>query len=344
LTATSAGDGSFRVDGLPREGFYEFFATAPGKGCSAAVTALYDGQSGRQGVSDPSTRIELVVHDLLFERYAFVDDRGVPVNVRGHRIPYTLRGVIYDSMSVTASGTWVAMAMRVSLEIADNEVLFVALDLGSRATRQRVWDVDIPGFKRTEVRAESRPIGAWPRVQPIALAREDSERVACRVAFPDDLVATWPWADERDQIPFRIDAVLDPGGVFVLTPTQNVFYAHRSAAATLKLSGAWILEYEVVRTSGEWELRPAYPPLAYADFYYRSPDVPGPRLASAFVGGLETRDGPPIGRIMWPGYRRIGPVPEGSYRFYRKWWGPRHEKEFLGPTELSTGLNVVRWE
>jgi hypothetical protein len=337
-TTVTGSDGAFRLDGLPAAGSYTVVVTGEGR-YGQAVTLASDRNA-----------VEVVVWGLTYERLAFFDDAGEPVDVRAKPL-FLARGglpLYYSHMAVSPEVVRrLAGAGIPDLAVESNEVLAIYREA-------RVLKIDlrvrVVGYEPIDVPPKRRRFEDWPASDRIELRRTAaSNEVSYVVDFP---ALEWPqaWGDRDPQIDVTL-RVSKRGTslVKILGGPVKEFSMESDAAFDLCVDGFGVLEYTVAPCDAANDARkrvtPTWPRFAFVDLRADASAHRNPNLSLLYwIDGSE----PLIyGRAAEPGVVRFGPIPVGEYRFRRSWGDAAARDEpghHFGPVQLGEGYHDLHWE
>ncbi len=335
FTTTTSADGAFRLDGLP---------DAPGY----SVIAVGHGMYGMAWVPTANLRqpAEITVHAVSYERFAFVDDLGMPVSVVSQPLHIVRGTMLYHSHIVAEVETLRRMAhLGVNaddLRIADNEMLVFYRETG---VLKREFPVEVPGYKQVMVPLKRRPLQQWPDADQIVLPRSEvSAGTVYRIEFP---VLKWPrdWGDQDAQMDVLL-RVTRPGDTNVLLITRKLNeFVGDEANFDVAQEGFGPLQVEIHREGTRLLVKPEWPRFAFVEIRYDPPPHRDP--AATLVFSVKGTFPPVRGRPYGRGVVRFGPLPVGEYAFMRA-WGDAEAKDdpshHMGPVELREGYNELAWD
>ena len=334
---------------------FERFPVAPFYYLSAHTTASYGAEVVRAEQLEDKP-LEMVVKPLYYERLAFVDPSGRPVDVRGvkhapwgkpvwttawerpgperHRL--ATMGVRLDRLGFHEIATIYASRRMLRRASGDGEA------------RVPPYRFEIPGYEPVEVGPFRWPLARWPQARSVVLraTRLREHEVRYVFEFP---AAKAPGAWGRgpggpaDDFRLRVQLVGSPYSR-LLARRRNVLFAPRDAHFEIKQAKfESLIPYDLEPTPQGTRVRPRYPSYGFLTVRFEIPARGGPMqdVLRIFV----TPPGSLQARVLFPGLARVGPLPEGEYTFTLLWkaYDGHFASETLAPVVVRKGHREIRW-
>jgi len=322
----------------------------------------------------PISGVTIRVQEFVYERLAFVDVQGRPIDVRGltpeaGALPGTLMGGVGEWPTHARHRVFGA-ATGISLALAPNELAYFA---PAPASSVQSREIRMPGFLKAEIAHDPSPLSDWPGSQTLTLARDASasagDSIRYRVEFREEgLPSDWIADGYYAPMSFSLGVKNDAGGLrlkdvnrthpYVSFPPGREVFCSRFDAPS---DAAFRLGCDVIHAAGVATLVPRVGKLAFLDLFFGPPSAahPGLQPIARIVGGASDLTGDFVpafvssfyvyGWMPENGHLRAGPMLPGTYEVEVRWPPLNGEGESVDAEtrrfelRLESGANVMRW-